>query len=124
VITVVMWTLHRRDDGKILGGLVVTGGDFPWLNARVNRREGLDELRPLFAEEVHLLDGVDDDVEPWEGGVPGHGGDGGGGEYDVFAEPPCWAKLSTKVTTSAPMLRPSGPSPISSMVPATSSAGM
>ncbi|MEU9505995.1 hypothetical protein AB0D32_06910 [Micromonospora sp. NPDC048170] len=60
------WTLHRRDDGGVLADLVVTGGDFPWLNARVNPREGLAEVRPLFAEELRLLDGIDEDVESWE----------------------------------------------------------
>ncbi|MCZ7420041.1 hypothetical protein O7605_10975 [Verrucosispora sp. WMMA2121] len=60
------WTLHRRDDGGVLAELVVTGGDFPWLNARVDPREGLAELRPLFAEELRLLDGIDEDVESWE----------------------------------------------------------
>jgi hypothetical protein len=61
-----VWTLHRRDNGEIVADLVVTGGTFPWLNAHVNQHEGLDDLRPLFAEELRLLDRIDDDVEPWE----------------------------------------------------------
>ncbi|MEV6374763.1 hypothetical protein [Micromonospora musae] len=60
------WTLHRRDDGRVLADLVVTGGDFPWLNARVDQREGLAEVRPLFAEELRLLDAGDVAVEAWE----------------------------------------------------------
>ncbi|MFR9778421.1 hypothetical protein ACL02O_20510 [Micromonospora sp. MS34] len=56
------WTLHQRD-GRVLADLVVTGGDFPWLNARVDPREGLAEVRPLFAKELRLLDGIDEDVE-------------------------------------------------------------
>jgi hypothetical protein len=60
------WTLHRRDDGRKLADLIVTGGDFPWLNARVDAGEGLAELRPLFAEELRLLKRVNDDVESWE----------------------------------------------------------
>jgi hypothetical protein len=60
------WTLHRRDDDGVLADLVVTGGDFPWLNARVDPREGLAGVRPLFAEELRLLDGIDEDVESWE----------------------------------------------------------
>jgi hypothetical protein len=60
------WTLHRRDDGRLLADLVVTGGDFPWLNARVDPREAFEEVRPLFADEVRLLDGVDENVESWE----------------------------------------------------------
>jgi hypothetical protein len=61
-----VWTLHRRDDGKILADLVVTSGDFPWLNARVDQREGFDDIRPLFVEELRLLDRIGGDVEPWE----------------------------------------------------------
>jgi hypothetical protein len=60
------WTLRRRDDGRIVADLFVTGGDFPWLNARVDSREGLEEVRPLFAEELRLLDAIDEDVESWE----------------------------------------------------------
>ncbi|WP_247675084.1 hypothetical protein [Micromonospora sp. M51] len=37
-----------------------------WLNARVDRREGLAEVRTLFAKELRLLDGVDEDAESWE----------------------------------------------------------
>jgi hypothetical protein len=61
-----VWTLHRRDDGRNLADLVVTGGDFPWLNARVDPREGLEKVLPLFAEELLLLDRIDDDTESWE----------------------------------------------------------
>jgi hypothetical protein len=61
-----IWTLHRRDDGRNLADLVVTGGDFPWLNARVDPREGLEDVLPLFAEELLRLDRIDDDTESWE----------------------------------------------------------
>lgn len=57
------WTLYRGDE--IVADLVVTGGDFPWLNARVEPRDGFDELRPLFAEELRLLDHVDDDADSY-----------------------------------------------------------
>ena len=60
-----VWTLHRRDDGRILADLVITGGDFPWLNARVEPRDGLADVLPLFAEELLRLE-VDDDTESWE----------------------------------------------------------
>ncbi|MEU4681139.1 hypothetical protein [Micromonospora sp. NPDC023737] len=60
------WTLHRRDDDRVLADLVVTDGGFPWLNARVDPGEGLAEVRPLFAEELRLLDRIDEDVESWE----------------------------------------------------------
>jgi hypothetical protein len=58
--------LHRRDDGRHLADLMVTDGDFPWLNARVDPGEGLAEVLPLFAEELLRLDRIDDDTESWE----------------------------------------------------------
>ncbi len=61
-----VWTLHRRGDGRLLAELVVTGSDFPWLNARVEARDGLDQVRPYFAEELRLLERLDDDVDGWE----------------------------------------------------------
>ncbi|WP_431883265.1 hypothetical protein [Micromonospora gifhornensis] len=61
-----VWTLHRRDDGGLLADLVVTGGDFPWLNAHVRPTEGFPEVRPLFAEELRLLDHIDQNGESWE----------------------------------------------------------
>ena len=57
--------MHRRGDGRHLADLVVTGGDFPWLHARVEPGEGLAEVLPLFAAELLLLD-RDDDIESWE----------------------------------------------------------
>ena len=62
------WTLHRRDDGRVLADLVVTDADFPWLSARVDAREGLAELRPIFVEELGLLEHIDDDGDAWERG--------------------------------------------------------
>lgn len=61
-----IWTLHRRADDELVAALVVTGGDFPWLHARVEDRPGLAALRPLFAEELRLLDDGDGDVAAWE----------------------------------------------------------
>jgi hypothetical protein len=61
-----VWTLHRRDDGRIIADLAVTSADFPWLNARVDPRDGLEEVLPLFAEELFRLDRIDDDTESWE----------------------------------------------------------
>src|SRR5690348_1721859 len=61
-----VWVLRRRDDGRKLADLVVTGGDFPWLSARVDPADGLDDLRPLFAEELVRLDHIDDDTDSWE----------------------------------------------------------
>lgn len=61
-----VWTLHRRYDGRLLARLVVTGGDFPWLNARVEPEEELTEVRPLFGDDLRLLDRIDDDGDAWE----------------------------------------------------------
>lgn len=44
----------------------MTGRDFPWLHARLDPREGLARVLPLFAEELRLLDVIDEDVESWE----------------------------------------------------------
>lgn len=60
------WTLHRRDDGRLLADLVVTGIDQPWLNARLVARPDFEQVRDLFRAELRLLDGIDDDVEAWE----------------------------------------------------------
>jgi hypothetical protein len=57
------WTLHHRTDGRHLADLIVTDRDFPWLYARIEPRPGLDEVRPLFAEELRLLE---EEVEAWE----------------------------------------------------------
>jgi hypothetical protein len=46
--------------------LVVDGGDFPWLNARVQAAPGFEEIRPLFEEELRLLDNIDENVQAWE----------------------------------------------------------
>jgi hypothetical protein len=59
-----MWTLHSGEER--IADLVVTGGDFPWLHARVRPYPGLEELRPLFDEERRLLDELDNHVEAWE----------------------------------------------------------
>jgi hypothetical protein len=60
------WTLHRRDDGQLLAHLTVTGGDFPWLNARADPQDGFELVRPLFLEDLRLIDGVDDQPDAWE----------------------------------------------------------
>ncbi|MBO0822801.1 MAG: hypothetical protein J2P27_02955 [Actinobacteria bacterium] len=59
-----VWRLRRGDE--LVAELVVTGGDFPWLNATVRATPAFDELRPLFVEELSLLDRLDQDVEAWE----------------------------------------------------------
>ena len=59
-----VWRPRRGD--AIIAELVVTGGDLPWLNATVRATPAFDELRPLFVEELRLLDRLDQDVEAWE----------------------------------------------------------
>ena len=59
-----VWTLYRQD--QRLADLVVTGGDFPWLNARVEPRDGFDDVRPLFAEDLRALRASDDDLDAGE----------------------------------------------------------
>jgi hypothetical protein len=58
------WTLHRAEEQ--IADLVVDGSDFPWLNAQVRPYPGFEEVRPLFVEELRLLDGIDNDIEAWE----------------------------------------------------------
>jgi hypothetical protein len=58
------WRLYLGD--QLVADLVVVGGDFPWLSARIEPRDGFEKVRPLFAEELRLLDNVDRDVESWE----------------------------------------------------------
>ncbi len=51
----------------MLADLVVTAVDFPWLRATLHPRAQLETVRPLFVEELQLLDAVDDNVDVWEG---------------------------------------------------------
>jgi len=57
------WQLLRN--GRVVADLVVYGGDFPWVNARVIPREGLEELRPVFEEELRRNQ-YGEDIEGWE----------------------------------------------------------
>jgi hypothetical protein len=54
------WRLYHQQE--LLGQLVVTDADFPWLNGRFQAESGFERVRPLFEEELRLLDAVDDDV--------------------------------------------------------------
>lgn len=57
--TGLVWQLRR--EGEVIAELVVTGGDFPWLNALLRPSPGFGEVRPLFQEELLALEHVDDD---------------------------------------------------------------
>ncbi len=59
-----VWQLVRGDE--LLAELVVTGGDFPWLNAKVRPAVAFAEVRPLFDEELRRLEFLDDELEQWE----------------------------------------------------------
>jgi hypothetical protein len=59
-----VWQLVRGDE--LLAELVVTGGDFPWLNAEIRPAAGFAEVRPLFEEELRQLEHLDEEPAQWE----------------------------------------------------------
>jgi hypothetical protein len=59
-----VWQLVRGEE--LLAELVVTGGDFPWLNARVGPTAGFAEVRPLFDGELRRLEYLDEEPEQWQ----------------------------------------------------------
>jgi hypothetical protein len=59
-----VWQLVRDD--QTVAALVVTGADFPWLHARLQPEAAFEQVRPLFDEELRLLDQPDDDTASWE----------------------------------------------------------
>jgi hypothetical protein len=60
------WQLLRN--GQVVAELVVSGGDWPWLHADFEPKAGFEEIRPLFAADAALIEGIDDEggVEAWE----------------------------------------------------------
>jgi len=56
-----VWQLVRDDE--LLAELVVTGGDFPWLNAGVRPSARFAEVRPLSDNELQRLEYLDDEPE-------------------------------------------------------------
>src|SRR6266508_3904110 len=58
------WRLYHEQE--LLGQLVITDADFPWLRARFQAEPGFEMVRPLFEEELRLLDTIDDGVDAWE----------------------------------------------------------
>ena len=50
----------------MIAELIVTGGDFPWLNARIRAMPGFEAVRPLFEEELRALKHIDDDLGSWQ----------------------------------------------------------
>jgi hypothetical protein len=59
-----VWRLMH--DEELLAELIVTGGDFPWLNARIRAMAGFEAVRPLFEEELRALEHIDDDLGSWQ----------------------------------------------------------
>jgi hypothetical protein len=58
------WRLWRGDE--LLADLVVTGADFPWLQAVVEATPAFDSVRDLFVEELRLVERIDEDYPTWE----------------------------------------------------------
>jgi hypothetical protein len=46
------WRLYAGDE--LLADLNVTGGDFPWLHARVEPKDGFERYRDLFANARYV----------------------------------------------------------------------
>jgi len=59
-----VWRLMRGEE--LLAELIVTGGDFPWLNARIRAMPEFAACRPLFEEELRALEQIDDDLGSWQ----------------------------------------------------------
>jgi hypothetical protein len=59
-----VWQLTHGEE--LIAELVVTGGDFPWLNARVRAMPGFEEVRPLFVDELRALEHIEDDLGAWQ----------------------------------------------------------
>jgi hypothetical protein len=50
------WRLVHGDGDEVLAEFMVTGGDFPWLNAEVQPAAGFADVRPLFEDELRQLE--------------------------------------------------------------------
>jgi len=59
-----VWQL--RHGHELLGELVVTDGDFPWLNGTFSATDAFGPWRDAFDNELRLLEEIDDHVERWE----------------------------------------------------------
>ena len=61
--------LHLKREDELLGTLRSYSTDFPWVNCKFEPLPAFENLRPLFSEELRLLDaglGDGDQVEKWE----------------------------------------------------------
>lgn len=64
-----VWRLQRGEE--LLGEIVIEDSDFPWLSGRFRPQPTFAEVRPLFDEELALVETLLDsesaeDVEAWE----------------------------------------------------------
>ena len=59
-----IWQL--RHGNELLAELIVTDGDFPWLNATLRATNAFIPWRAVFDDELRLLDEIDEHVEQWE----------------------------------------------------------
>ena len=59
-----LWRLYRG--AELLAEIVVDGVDMPWFQGRVVPRPAFEELRPVFARELALLEAIDEDYDAWE----------------------------------------------------------
>ena len=55
-----VWRLMQSEE--LLAELIVTGGDFSWLNARIRAMPGFEAVWPLLEEELRALKNIDDDL--------------------------------------------------------------
>ncbi|WP_344088473.1 hypothetical protein [Luedemannella helvata] len=56
------WRLVRGDE--VLGEIVITDADFPWLSGSFAARPGFAAVAPLFVEELALSAALEDDDSP------------------------------------------------------------
>jgi hypothetical protein len=59
-----VWQLQHK--GEIVASLVVSDFEWPWVYARLQARPGFGRIQPLFAEELRLLDDIENKVDEWE----------------------------------------------------------
>ena len=62
-----MTVLELRRGDVLLGTLHACGSDQPWLVCRFEATAAFEEVRPLFDEELRIMDSMSDlDVDAWE----------------------------------------------------------
>jgi len=61
-----VWRLYGGE--KLLAEMRVTGSDFPWTHASLSAQPAFAAVAPLFAEELRLIDLLDDvaQQDAWE----------------------------------------------------------